>query len=251
HRVLAYEMLHNAIIGPIGVTNAYFQLFLEGFRLPCSSTLDICDLVRNFHGGAEEFIQTAEISVIRSFDDLNIRILDAVNGPFRDDFTSACAEAGPDFADKSFETIFQEFLEATGAPCPSVFDEIKDRFNPEINLERIDSSTFRMEILCWSVSGASRVIAEGEPLRIVLVTDEDSTYMSSSTPRARRAEYLAAGICSFKTCSRSLRIPVSYLIKLLRDAYSDMDSSFPNARSAVHHWLLVQMLEAIGSYTVL
>ncbi|KAF9070801.1 hypothetical protein BDP27DRAFT_1220024, partial [Rhodocollybia butyracea] len=250
HRVLAYEMLHNAIIGPISVTNAYFQLFLEGFNLCCSPTLDFCDIVKSFHGGAEDFIQTAEVSVIRCFDDLNLRVLDAVNGPACEDFTNACAEAGPDFADKTFETIFQDFLEGTGAPCPSVFDEIKDRFNPEIDLERIDSPTFRMQILCWSVSGAPRVIAEGEPLRVVLVTDEDSTYMSSSAPRARRAEYLAAGICSFKTCSRSLRIPVSYLKKLLRDSY-DRDSRFPHAQAAVHHWLLVQMLEAIGSYTVL
>ncbi|KAJ3886632.1 hypothetical protein GG344DRAFT_32113, partial [Lentinula edodes] len=35
HQSLAYEMLHNAMIGPVGVGNPFFTAFLHGFRLSC------------------------------------------------------------------------------------------------------------------------------------------------------------------------------------------------------------------------
>ncbi|KAF9068233.1 hypothetical protein BDP27DRAFT_1422122 [Rhodocollybia butyracea] len=137
HRTLAFEMLHNAIIGPVGVKNAYFQLFLEGFKLPCSGSLDLFDIVRSFHGGPED-----------------------------QSLVDACAQAGLEFMGKDFETIFHEFLVGRGAPCPQLLDSQKDRFSRDINLERIGSSTFRMEVLCWAVSGAPRIMAEGDALKV-------------------------------------------------------------------------------------
>lgn len=45
HRSLAYEMLHNAMIGPVGVGNPFFTAFLHGFRLSCvGGTLDLYDV---------------------------------------------------------------------------------------------------------------------------------------------------------------------------------------------------------------
>lgn len=64
-----------------------------------------------------------------------------------------------------------------------------------------------------------------------------------------RRGHLDAGTCAFKTCSRFMRIPASYLISLLKAEYTG--SVEPrDAKTAVHHWLLVQMLDAIGSYTI-
>ncbi|KAF9067412.1 hypothetical protein BDP27DRAFT_913301 [Rhodocollybia butyracea] len=75
-------------------------------------------------------------------------------------------------------------------------------------------------------------------------------YITSRGARNHRVQYLAAGTCTFQTCSRLIRIPVSYLIKLLQDTY-DADTPFRNPQMAVHHWLLIQLLNVIGSYTVI
>ncbi|KAF9065744.1 hypothetical protein BDP27DRAFT_1228503, partial [Rhodocollybia butyracea] len=154
---LAFEMLHNAVVGPVGVTNAYFELFLEGFRMPCSGSLDFYNIVRSFHGGVEEFVQTAEVSVIQSYDDLSLEFVDILDPVSKQDLRNA----GPEFQGKDFETIFREFLEGRGAPCPELLEFQKDRFSPAIKLDCIDSSAFQMEMLCWSVSGAPRVMASG------------------------------------------------------------------------------------------
>lgn len=82
------------------------------------------------------------------------------------DFADTCSEAGTSFEGKIFDDIFRDFLEETGAPCPQLLESIKDRLSPQINLDEITSSTFRMKILCWSVSGAPRVMHEGQPLRV-------------------------------------------------------------------------------------
>ena len=47
--------------------------------------------------------------------------------------------------------------------------------------------------------------------------------------------YEAAGTCAFKTCSRSMLIPVSYLIKLLESVYEGSDAEPRNEEAAVHH----------------
>lgn len=76
------------------------------------------------------------------------------------------AEAGPFFEGKIFEDIFNDFLEGTGAPCPQLLHAIRDRFNQQINLAEITSSTFRLKLLCWSTTGAPRIIQEGNPIRV-------------------------------------------------------------------------------------
>ncbi|KAJ3726241.1 hypothetical protein C8R42DRAFT_574660, partial [Lentinula raphanica] len=169
HRQLAFEMLSCAAIGPMGTDNVFFRAFCEGFRMQCvEQTIDLYSIVQSFCGGAEEFVQSAETSIIKSFDDLNLRMHVNLVAASQQKLSAAFAAAGPAFEGKTFEEIFRDFLESSGAPCPEALQSIKDRFSPKIDLDEITSPTFRMRLLCWSVTGAPRIMHEGDPLRVRL-----------------------------------------------------------------------------------
>ncbi|KAJ3902275.1 hypothetical protein F5879DRAFT_1044026 [Lentinula edodes] len=249
HRHLAFEMLYSAVVGPISINNVFFVSFLQGFRMRCiDGTTDLYDIVRSFDGGAESFVLSTETSVIKGFEDLNLSFIVDLEATTLRELTDACTNAGPPFQGRIFKEIFRDYLEDSGAPCPRLLNAIKDRLSPQINLDDITSSTFRMRLLCWSVSGAPRIMHEGSPLKIQLVEDNDPFYLPSRIGRELQDAYLSSGTCAFKTCTRSIKIPASFLIKLIRASY-DPHSECKDARTAVHHWLLVEMLDAIGSYT--
>ncbi|KAJ4465853.1 hypothetical protein C8R41DRAFT_781225, partial [Lentinula lateritia] len=227
HQKLASEMLHNVVIGPVGVENAYFAAFIKGFLLPCSTGIDLVDIVRSFFGGAEEFVCTAEASMICDFNSLNIRIICSIRGHSLDDLADALSIAGPHFAGRIFEDVIKDFLIGVGAPCPQLLAEIKDRFSPEVkaSLMGIQSPTYRMRLMCWAVTGATRVLNDGEPMQIILVDNDDTSYLPS------------------------MRIPASYLIQLLKNTY-DSDAELCNAQVAIHHWLFMQLLDSAGTYNM-
>ncbi|KAJ3887430.1 hypothetical protein GG344DRAFT_55703, partial [Lentinula edodes] len=230
HQKLALEMLHNVIIGPVGVENAYFSAFIKGFLLPCSTGLDLVDIVRSFFGGAEEFVRTAEASTIRNFDSLNISIICDTRSQTLDELTNALSAAGPYFAGKIFKDVIKDFLVGIGAPCPQLLAEVK------ASLTGLQSPTFRMQMMCWAVTGATRVLRDGEPIQIILVDDDDISYLPRGLTDGLRASYLSAGSSS-------------YLIQLLKGTYN-LDTEIHNAQVAVHHWLLMQMLDSAGTYNM-
>ncbi|KAJ4467293.1 hypothetical protein C8R41DRAFT_925843 [Lentinula lateritia] len=88
------------------------------------------------------------------------------------------------------------------------------------SLTGLQSPTFRMRLMCWAAMGATRVLRDSNPMQIILVEDDDSLYLPQEldSPGLREA-YLSSGSCSFRTCTRSMRIPALYLIKLLKDTY--------------------------------
>ncbi|KAJ3925276.1 MAG: hypothetical protein NXY57DRAFT_907287, partial [Lentinula lateritia] len=228
HQKLAWEMLHKVIVGPVDVENAYFSAFLKGFLLPCSTGIDLVDIVRSFFGGAEEFIRTAELSTIRDFDSLNIRVVCDIGSQSLDKLADAFNIAGSYFAGKMFRDVIQDFLNGIGAPCPRILDSAMDRLSPEVkaSLSGLQSPTFRMRLMCWAVTGATRVLHQGEPMQIILVEDDDILYLPQDIDH-----------------------PASYLIKLLRETY-DPNGELKDARIAIHNWLLMQMLDSAGTYSM-
>ncbi|KAJ4483026.1 hypothetical protein C8J55DRAFT_488545 [Lentinula edodes] len=210
HCMLAWEMLHSVVVGPVGVDNTYFEDFIEGFQLPCSTGVDLVDIVRSFSGGVEEVVRTAEASSILDFTSLHIRFLCSISECSLRQLTNALSIVGHNFAGKS--------------------------------------PTFRMHLMCWAVTGATRILRDGNPIRIILVEDSDPCYLPvTADPDLRRA-YILLGCCSFKTCTRTMRIPVSHLIHLLAQSYNST-TKIKDTQAAVHSWLLIQMLESAGAYT--
>lgn len=59
----------------------------------------------------------------------------------------------------------------------------------------------------------------------------------------------AQGKIAFQTCFRQARIPIVYLIKLAEQDYPT-EMGITSFYDAVDHWLLVECLGAIGSYSM-
>ncbi|KAJ3870812.1 hypothetical protein F5051DRAFT_341650, partial [Lentinula edodes] len=219
HQRLAWEMLQHAVIGTESMDTNHWCCFKKGFYMQCANTVTVPEIARSFLGGIEEFISSAQNSTINSFYDLRLRVICRLGIESMDRFAAACAEADGGFAGKIFEEIFKEFLTEVGSPCPQLLDTQKHQFSSEVKLTGIQSPTFRLRLLCWSVTGAPWVIDEGEPIRVFLVEDDDSTYLPISVEE---------GVPTYNP-----------------------DAEPKNARTAIHHWLLTQMLESIGSYTTI
>jgi hypothetical protein len=64
-----------------------------------------------------------------------------------------------------------------------------------------------------------------------------------------RVVMIPQGKFSFRTCFRQAFIPASYLLNLTRQSYSG-DSEPKTLQDAVNHWLLIEILGAIGGHTV-
>ncbi|KAJ3926509.1 MAG: hypothetical protein NXY57DRAFT_966457 [Lentinula lateritia] len=157
---------------------------------------------------------------------------------------------GGEFA---FDAWFEDFLLGVGTPCPTLLDSAKDRFNSVVKLEDISESTFRLRSFAWAISGVPRRILDYLKLEVCLsnlVEDDDAQYGPGEEHSTSLQWYLLHGTCSFRTCLRKMHIPASYLIKLLKADYSP-HSEPATAYQAIHNWLLLQILEAIGDYTII
>ena len=61
----------------------------------------------------------------------------------------------------------------------------------------------------------------------------------------------AEGKISYATCSQSAYIPISYTVKLAKASYPDPRGEPKCFIDAVHHWLLCEILNAVGTHTIL
>jgi hypothetical protein len=60
---------------------------------------------------------------------------------------------------------------------------------------------------------------------------------------------LAQGKISFRTCTYHARIPIGYLTALAKVTYSS-EVEPHTLKDAIHHWLLVETLGAIGGHSM-
>ncbi|KAJ3888324.1 hypothetical protein GG344DRAFT_19325, partial [Lentinula edodes] len=247
HNTIAHCMLHNATIGPAEIDHPYFQAFIKGFRLPCKNHYTLPQASSIIAGecvliyGVIDFTQLRGSSLpIRYFNQTTESTNMALQNAYRVVF-------GGEFV---FDAWFEDFLLGVGTPCPTLLNCAKDRFNSMVKLEDISESTFRLRSFAWAISGVPRRILDYLKLEVYLVEDDDDQYGPGEGHSASLQQYLLHGTCSFRTCLREMRIPASYLIQLLKADYSPR-SEPATAYQAIHNWLLLQILEAIGDYTII
>lgn len=202
---------------------------------------------------------------IDSFDKLRINFEESILESTRQSLHNVCATNVPEWAGESFSGIFEQLLKGIGLPCPGLMDTIRGRFSELVILENSSDSFFRMKMFCLAASGSPQILLEGGPIKvsswallnlfklvnlsqIILVEDQDQLYLPSTILPGTRLDILAKGTCSFKTCSRTMRVPVSHLLKLLQASYVE-DREPRNAKAAVFHWLLSEILDGVGDYT--
>ncbi|KAJ3826377.1 hypothetical protein F5880DRAFT_1476387 [Lentinula raphanica] len=246
HRSLAWTMLHNAIVGPVTTDHPYFAAFIEGLLLPCKSIrFDLSKIAACFDGGINEVASMAITMHSGWNTPIGLLLLLESRTALSDAY-----EIFPKWSGSDFEDIFKEFLEGTGLPCPSIMTEIQGRFDDVVTLEGASEKAYRMKMFCWATTGAPHIATDRPLIEVILVDDDDPMYFSLLSQRHNeRAMLLDHGTISFKTCTRKMHIPASYLLKLLTASYNT-DSEPRNARDSIFHWFFVQILGSIGSYNV-
>ncbi|KAJ3823145.1 hypothetical protein F5880DRAFT_1482781, partial [Lentinula raphanica] len=233
HRSLAWTMLHNAIIGPVTTDHPYFTAFVKGLLLPCkpighlmaSSQIAAC-----FDKGTSEFVLSLlETHITGNYYALRLEYSDRTSPATRSALRDAY-EILPEWDGSEFQDIFREFLQGSGLPCPSLMAELQGRFDDVVSLDAVSEKSYRMKMFCWATTGSPHILIDDMPIEV--------------------ARLLNHGTISFKTCTRTMQIPASYLLKLLTASY-DSRSEPRNVKDSIFQWFLVQILSGIGSYNVI
>lgn len=165
----------------------------------------------------------------------------------------------------TFSSLVTKFLQGSGIPCPNLFEDAKQHFSPIINIGNINKPSFRPRMFCWAMSGSSEKASDANrievskmqnidipvvltnlfPFQLKFVEDDDPNYGKPENKTAMAAE----GKIDIKTCISKGLAPASYLIRLAGQQYT---ASGPELRSffdAFDHWLLCEILNAIGNHT--
>ncbi|EEB91994.1 hypothetical protein MPER_09559, partial [Moniliophthora perniciosa FA553] len=72
HRALAWDMLHNCIVGPERVAHPYFRAFREGLFMACPDSRNMPQFAQAFIGGPEKFVGPTYACYIRSYRSLRL-----------------------------------------------------------------------------------------------------------------------------------------------------------------------------------
>ncbi|KAL0061193.1 hypothetical protein AAF712_012013 [Marasmius tenuissimus] len=244
HISLGWEMLYAATIGRRGPGHPVFQSFLKGFVMPCEQGYKFTQLTRTYLGGSDAFVSSVYLNFIESYQDLRIEYVSKLSLESEQCVTLALEAIDVD----SFKQLYQQFLEGKGMPNVELMEAERGRFQPVVCLTDINLETFRMRMFCWATTGAPFAHIDGSATKIILVEDYDPEYGAAiQSTQLERA--LEAGVCKFRTCLREMRIPVSFLLRLLEAEYSDDDTAL-DAIVWIHHWFSVSLLDNIGDATI-
>jgi hypothetical protein len=85
--------------------------------------------------------------------------------------------------------------------------------------------------------------------QVRFVTDNDPSYGDNQN----RAAMISQGKISFRTCFQTVAIPASHVLFLASSAYPSSGSEHEPAcfRDAFDHWMLCEILGAIGGHTMM
>ncbi|KAJ3757849.1 hypothetical protein EV360DRAFT_83638 [Lentinula raphanica] len=249
HQSLAWTMLHNAIIGPESVNHPYFVAFMQGFLLPCGRLgVNLSEIARRFEGGISEFVTSLlETRIDGEYKLLRIDYTEHVSDLMHRAIEDAVSSVFPALSATGFNGLFQEFLEGSGLPPPLTVHGLQGRFAEVVSLEGVSKKSFRMKMFCWACTGVPHVLLDGPYTEVILAPDDSSQYLSEHIQGEERARYLNKGTCCFKTCTREMFIPASYLLRLLQAPSRDPREIM----NSISSWLILEILDAIGNYTIL
>ncbi|KAJ8502586.1 hypothetical protein ONZ45_g11619 [Pleurotus djamor] len=225
HRGLAAEMLYYASIGRESFHHPEFQAFVTGFSLSCVNGFDFTNILRGFPGGSEAFLSILWTGHISSFEDLEPHLIVSDTSH---SIASSLSTHLPPGSLTSLKALLFRFLSGTGTPCPTLFEAVRHGFDQAIDIASIEETSFRSRLFAWAVTGSPHVDVDNDRIVVRFVEDNDIVY------RNRNASTIASkGVISIQT-------------------FSYQPGAEPgNFYDAVDHWLLCELLNNIGSHSVL
>ncbi|KAH9950526.1 hypothetical protein B0H21DRAFT_686429, partial [Amylocystis lapponica] len=245
HAAYAAEMLYRALIGPASYRHPQWQAFLYGLHLPCRNGFDFLQVPKSFAGGSEVFFSMIWTSYISDFASLESYLhFDSHTSLMQDNLQ---LELRQDLGDSDFTlaSLVVDFLKQTGIPLPDAFASVRETFNSIIDLSQIDSPSFRPRMFAWAVSGVPFLDTNFQSIEVKFVDNDNPQYCENAD---LRDIMIGEGKLSFHTCYRTVLIPLSYIADISEKSISEDNGQF---HRAVSHWLLCEILGAIGSHTIL
>ena len=84
----------------------------------------------------------------------------------------------------------------------------------------------------------------------IIISEENDLYYAESSEQAKIM--MDQGRISFQTCSRTARFPAKYITVLAQASYPPVSGGEPATfDDAFDHWLLCELLNAIGGHSIL
>jgi len=131
----------------------------------------------------------------------------------------------------------------------------------------IDTAAFCPCALLWAATGSPTIdpglqgilvcliiyktvqFINGHLLQIAVASDTDPLYADSQ----HRNIMLAEGKVSFRTCLRSAHLPGTHILRLAHSSYPSLSAGGEPQTfvQAFDHWLLCEILAAIGGHSML
>jgi hypothetical protein len=244
HRSFAATFLYHSIFGSEPPYHPEWKAFFKGFSLPCRNGFNFYSVPKSFEGGSEAFFSLLWTSQIQGYDSLS---------PFlRFSGSSVAAALSPTLAEVRSRPVKDKitaFLQGSGIPCPTLFNDLKPTFSPLLDLSQADTPAFRSRMFAWAVTGSPFVDPDSETILVSIVDEADPLY---SLNRETNRTLMLQGVICFKTCSRNVRLPAPYIARLAEQQYPPEEATEPrDFTEAFEHWMLCQILEVIGSHTTL
>ncbi|KAF8804651.1 hypothetical protein BYT27DRAFT_7213790 [Phlegmacium glaucopus] len=205
----------------------------------------LLEVPKNFAGGANAFFALMWTSAITGYDSIQDYISFMQSPAGLDAAIAVVAGHGA-----TVQSLIEEFLQGSGIPCPTKFDELKGGFSTLIDLDKADTPGFRARVFTWAATGCPTVSPDdAKKIIIAAVPDTNQLYADNNV----REMMLANGKISFRTCMGYVHLPASYVTTLASRVYpSASDTSSPfSFKEAFNFWFLTEILSAIGGHNML
>ncbi|KAF8955020.1 hypothetical protein BDZ97DRAFT_1675363, partial [Flammula alnicola] len=246
HKAFAPAMLYHTVFGSEPPYHPEWKAFFAGFSLPCRNGFNFLSVLKSFAGGSDHFFSISWTSQIQGYDSLS---------PFLDidrPIPAVAAELDPALARVqrgSAKDLIVAFLQGSGIPYPKLFDELKPSFSSLIDLSQTHTPAFRSRMFAWAATGSPFIDPGAETITVKIVNEAERNY--AGCPAATKA-LMAQGVISFKTCSRVVQLPGPHIVRLAEQQFQPQHGAeFIDFVQAFDHWLLCQILAAIGVHTMI
>ena len=203
---------------------------------------DFLEVLKSLPGGCKSFLANAYSSHISSFKALQEHL--NIVKPTRNKMESIWQALSSPLL--SLATVIIDFLHGRGAPCPQCLSMVSIHFPTIINLSCIGEDGFRVKHFCWVATGTYEQELGAPPIKVQFVEENNPGYSAHHFGLVMASK----GKVSYTMCFQTVWIPISYILKLVEASYPDPSSEPRNFLEAVHHWLLCEVLNTVGSHTI-
>ncbi|EJC97602.1 uncharacterized protein FOMMEDRAFT_162783 [Fomitiporia mediterranea MF3/22] len=247
HDLLACDMLFRSVLGPRDIRHPEWAAYLEGASLE-SYGLDFGKVVRAVDGGSDALISMCFAS--RSVTPENVMKAVEIEVDSSDhaaDLDTVARNRGFSSAIAFLRDLLFRFLSGVGIPCADAFHSVSWSFGQALPIDETDfnAKDTRSTLFTRALTGIPCMPPTKEQIEVSFVNNEDRAYWThrdnlhngrmSGTRNGPTSETVAAvfaaqGRIRFQTCTKSAVIPLSYLIRLLKQetpawANADPDST--------------------------